>query len=252
MTKKQPTTFYKRISKEIIWSFFLNFSILFPFYNSLELIFLSSQKNGLFLSSLGFLLAFLLFKQNSAFYDRSINVMFSSIFPLFFVFGEKTLIFFRNSPRILGVFYAFVFLSFFSPCEFAESSTFFFLNAFLVSMRHLSVLPFIGFNMLWLWILSTIEAHLSSHDFFKLSHAELNFPMFESLVFYKIPLLNIKKEGYSLTTKRTMYQWIKFIPKIPMKENIVTTTKYTIGTTTLGSRGLSSFTASSTAEKKAE
>ena len=37
-----------------------------------------------------------------------------------------------------------------------------------------------------------------------------------------------------------------------MKENIVTTTKYTIGTTALGSLGLSLFTVSSTAEKKAE
>lgn len=145
--------FIANLKKEIVWSFFISIYLFFPLLNSLELIVYGKQGG-----SIGFVLFCwcffsFLFILKPFFYDLSINVMFSNPLGSSMTYLEKFSLFLKDDLRVVGVFYGLCFLSFYLKVEFPSSLFFYLVNAFLLIARNFFVIPYLGLNLVFLWIM---------------------------------------------------------------------------------------------------
>ncbi len=233
----------KLITKEFMVSFFLIFSLLFPWLNSFEIIVFHTQKTFYFYCVFLWLGLFLLFSFFPKIYDLFLNFFFSKMSNTFLFYLEKSYSLLTQFPRTIGVFYGCCFVSFFFLSEMADSKLFFLLNSCLVFLRNFFVLPFLGLVAMLQWILKDFETTigLEKLNFAFSSDNPNNFNFFEKEVFPHFRLIN-SNQNYNLEIKRHMFRFIKVsTSNMPNSATLKKVSESTVGATVAGSLGATVF-----------
>lgn len=200
----------QKFEKEIIWSSFLIFSVLFPFLNSYELILYGTQKTYFIVCWNLWLLLFLAFLFFPTLYDRTLNRVFSGFSNYFIVFYQKGSNIIKKSPQIVGFFYGCCFLSFFFQHEISDSIFISWITSFLIIARNLSVIPSLGLLGISRWSVESIERtiaekNISQQDYYYLME---NFEKFDTTLFSSLPFIRLEKHAYNLETRRNMFKMV--------------------------------------------
>jgi len=185
--------------KEFVLSNFISFGLFFPWLNCFEIVFFQSQKSGLqfcFLFSFFLLGSFLLFP---FFYDKILSFFFSKNGNFFISLIDKGCHLNKKHPYLVGFFYGICFLSFFLRFEMPESSFFNFLNFFLLFIRNLLIIPFMGVLGLLNWVSKTFsnliqEKVITEGELSTILTQNQQFSAFDKKLFSYLPFLSSQKK----------------------------------------------------------
>jgi hypothetical protein len=222
--------FNRNLSKEFVWSVFLIFSLVLPFFSSLELVFTGTQGKSFFVCFPLWIFVISLFYLFPSFYDFSINVMFSDRNKLFinsFEIGSKTV---TKYPKSVGLFYGLCFLALFAKLEFPEISSLFYVSCFLSVLKNLLLLPYLGYLALMRWI----SIDLNSKKLPIETWHEYSFYQFDNKIFDSLPLINNKKQLYQLQTRRNMTAWVQSMVNIPNLATLAKSSRALFGSSAVG------------------
>lgn len=253
MNNKMKTA-YEKMKTAFIWSSFISFSIFFPFFNTIELVFYQTQKTFLIFCWVLNCLLFLAFLLSPSVYKLSIEYTFSKFSLLFLKFFEIGSGLLNKYPRVVGFFYGICFLSFLFRSEWPDSNSLLFVSSVLLAIRNLTVIPSLGFYSIAKWTSLTLEQLVKEK---KLTESSIknslnDFQLFNSVLFSNLPLINQNPGFYNLETKRYMFGWVKTTTaSLPKGETLSKTVRTTLGTTILGSFGLTTLTAGLKANSRA-
>jgi len=191
------------------------------------------------------------------FYDKILSFFFSKNGNFFISLIDKGCHLNKKHPYLVGFFYGICFLSFFLRFEMPESSFFNFLNFFLLFIRNLLIIPFMGVLGLLNWVSKTFsnliqEKVITEGELSTILTQNQQFSAFDKKLFSYLPFLSSQKKNYSLESRRTMFHFSRIMTQIPSKETLRQTTTSVAGTTLTGSVALTCFFAGARTDKNAD
>lgn len=241
-------TLVDKIKKQFIISSFICFSLIFPFFNSFEIIAWGTQKTFAVYCLILDVVLFCLFLMFSNFYDLCINLMFHNFslktLKIFRFFSEKS----KEYPRITGFIISLCFLSILIRAEYPTSLWVNWLTSFIIVFRNLLVFPAIGYFSLARWCIKHIEQQISLN---RISEAEAkkamsghDFETFNQNFTILVPFSSSNRsKNYNYTTKRNIIQWARTVlESTPTAQAVTKTVRTTVAMTVPGSAALTLYT----------